>query len=90
MSTIYFLRRTGLATINADGPVAMLDRLCSFLLEALPSASIPYLRGLVSEAVDVCVHITKDSSSPGGRRISGIIYVNGVDGDGNWITEALE
>ena len=79
----------GLATIHADGPVAMLDRLCSFLLEALPNASIPYLRGLVAEAVDVCVHITKDGNSPGGRRISGIIKVEGVDGDGNWVTEAL-
>lgn len=79
----------GIATIHADNPTAMLDRLCSFLLEALPNAPISYLRQMVSEAVDICVYIEKDLESPAGRRVSGIIEVEGLDNNGNWKVNSL-
>lgn len=70
----------GIATIHADNPKAMLSRLCSLIEEAIPRAP----RDLVCEAIDICVHIAKDEKCRAGRKISGIVQVDGLDASGGW------
>jgi type IV secretion system protein VirB11 len=71
----------GLATIHANNPTAMLDRLCQLIEEVIPHAP----RELVAEAVDVCVHIEREATR--GRRISGIASV--LKYEGAWHLEEL-
>jgi len=59
-----------MATIHANNPAAMLDRMCQLIEEVIPRAP----RELVAEAVDVCVHIQRDPDC--GRKISGISAVS--------------
>lgn len=66
----------GIATIHANSTVSMLDRLCQLCEEVMPQAP----RYLISEAVDICVHIRRDAVHPAGRSISGIVEVLGDDG----------
>jgi type IV secretion system protein VirB11 len=73
----------GLATIHANSAAAMLQRLCQLIEEVVPTAP----RELIGEAVDICVHIQRDSRHPAGRRLSGIIAVNGFDKSNAWVLE---
>jgi P-type conjugative transfer ATPase TrbB len=70
----------GLATIHANSPTAMLDRLAQLTEEVVPRAP----RELIAEAVDYCIHITRDKTHPAGRRVSGIVEVMGIDDRGRW------
>jgi type IV secretion system protein VirB11 len=67
----------GLATIHANNPAAMLDRLCQLIEEVIPRAS----RQLVAEAVNLCVHISRSSDRAEGRRITGFAEVRGLRGN---------
>ena len=75
----------GLATIHANDPAGMLDRLVQLVEEVVPKAP----RYLIAESVDICVHIKRDRSHPAGRCISGIVRVNGLDERGQWVLEPL-
>lgn len=71
----------GLATIHANSPAAMLDRLARLAEEVVPRAP----RELIAGAVDFCVHITRDKNHPAGRRVSGMVEVMGIDDRGQWL-----
>lgn len=71
----------GLATIHANSPAAMLDRLAQLAEEVVPRAP----RELIAGAVDFCVHITRDKNHPAGRRVSGMVEVMGIDDRGQWL-----
>jgi type IV secretion system protein VirB11 len=75
----------GLATIHANDTRAMLERLCQLIEEVVHPAP----RALVAQTVQVCVHICRDSSRPGGRRLSGLDRVWGLGLDGSWLLEPL-
>jgi type IV secretion system protein VirB11 len=75
----------GLATIHANDPKAMLDRMCQLIEEVVPKAP----RHLVSEAVDLCIHIKRDPHKAAGRSISGIVAVNGVADRESWLLDPL-
>ena len=75
----------GVATIHANNPRAMLDRMAQLTEEVVPVAP----RRLIAEAVDVCVHIMRDALHPAGRRVSGIAEVKGLDPGGNWLLEPV-
>jgi type IV secretion system protein TrbB len=70
----------GLATIHANSPLAMLDRLSQLSEEVVARAP----RQLIAEAVDYCIHITRDKNHPAGRRVTGIVEVCGLDERGQW------
>ena len=72
----------GIATIHANSVSSSLDRLCQLCEEIMPHAP----RYLIAEAVNVCVHIKRDLSSPAGRVITGIMEVFG-DKDGQWVLQ---
>ncbi|MBF0587325.1 P-type conjugative transfer ATPase TrbB [Prosthecochloris sp. N3] len=73
----------GVATIHANNPEAMLERMAQLTEEVMPSAP----RYLIAEAVDVCVHMTRDPGHPAGRRLTGIAEVRGLDGRGGWVMD---
>jgi len=72
----------GISTIHANGPVAMLERLCQLCEEIMPHAP----RYLIAEAIDICVYIKRDNNRPAGRLITGIMEVTG-EKDGQWTME---
>jgi type IV secretion system protein VirB11 len=69
----------GIATVHANSTSSMLDRLCQLCEEVMPHAP----RYLVAEAIDICVHIRRDTAHPAGRSLTGIVEVVGDDG-GCW------
>lgn len=76
----------GIATIHANDPIGMLNRFCQLIEEEV----YPAPRELVAEAIDVCVHLTLDLSSPAGRRLSGLDSVKGYDSSARkWLLEPL-
>jgi Flp pilus assembly CpaF family ATPase len=74
----------GFATIHADGPELMLERLCQLVEEKVERAP----RRLIAETVNVVVHIVKDPQHPAGRRISAVGLVEGADEHG-WHLSSL-
>lgn len=70
----------GMATIHANDTAACLDRICQLLEEVLPIAP----RAVVAEAVNVIVHLVRDPSHSGGRRVSGMVRVSGWAHSGDW------
>lgn len=70
----------GIATIHANCTASMLDRLCQLCEEVMPQAP----RYLIVEAIDVCVHLKRDTEHPSGRSVTGIVEVSG-ESDGKWI-----
>jgi type IV secretion system protein VirB11 len=75
----------GLATIHANDPKAMLSRMVQLIEEVALTAS-PVM---VAEAVNLCVHITRDPHHPAKRRLSGLCEVLGWDGH-DWMLRHLE
>jgi Flp pilus assembly CpaF family ATPase len=74
----------GLATIHADGPEMMLERVCQLVEEKVERAP----RRFIAETVNVVIHIVKDHDHPQGRRVSGIGLVEGAD-DECWQLSSL-
>lgn len=70
----------GIATVHANSPVGMLERLLQLTEEVVPKAP----RYLIAEAVDVCVYIARQPRHPAGRQLGGIIEVRGLQQDGQW------
>jgi type IV secretion system protein VirB11 len=66
----------GIATIHANHPEAMLDRLCQLIEEVVPRAP----RRLVAETIDVCVHIQRAPNTQAGRQVSGMTQVCAYEG----------
>jgi P-type conjugative transfer ATPase TrbB len=75
----------GLATIHANDTRAMLDRLCQLIEEIV----YPAPRPLVAQTIQLCVHIKRDKSHPGGRRVSGIDRVHPLGPGGDWTLERI-
>jgi len=75
----------GIATVHANDTRGMLERICQLLEEVIPTAPRPFL----AQVINVCVHLTKDPSHPGGRRISGLDRVLGLKSDGSWHLEPV-
>jgi type IV secretion system protein VirB11 len=71
----------GIATIHANNTHSMLDRLCQLCEEVVLTAP----RYLIAEAINVVIHIQRDSGHAAGRSISGIELVTGVNSSGEWI-----
>ncbi|NKB82803.1 MAG: P-type conjugative transfer ATPase TrbB [Nitrospirales bacterium] len=65
----------GISTIHANDPIGALHRLCTLIEEVVLHAP----KELVGEAVDLVVHIQRDHAHPGGRRVTGIMHVDGYD-----------
>lgn len=74
----------GLGTIHANDTGAMLNRLCQ-LIEEVAHAS----RANIAETINLCVHIQRDPSRPGGRSLSGLDAVRGLRADGGWALESV-
>jgi Flp pilus assembly CpaF family ATPase len=72
--------RGGLATIHADDPASMLERLCQLTEEVVPHAP----RRLIADAVNVLVHLERDIHHPAGRRVAAVSLVEGVGPNGSW------
>ena len=70
----------GIATIHANSTSSMLDRLCQLCEEVMPHAP----RYLIGDAIDICVHLKRDTGHPAGRSITGIMEVSG-ESDGQWL-----
>jgi type IV secretion system protein VirB11 len=70
----------GIATVHANDTRAMLDRVCQLIEEVVPTAP----RVLVSQTVNVCVHLRRDPRHPAGRSLTGIEEVVGIGEDGRW------
>jgi P-type conjugative transfer ATPase TrbB len=75
----------GLATIHANDTRSMLDRIGQLIEEVVQTAP----RYLIAEAIDICVHITRNHRVEAGREISGISAINGIDEKGRWVMEDL-
>lgn len=75
----------GLATIHANDPASMLDRVCQLIEEVVPTAP----KQLVAQAIDLCVHIRRDPGHPAGRSLTGIARVTGLDAEGRWVLEPI-
>jgi len=75
----------GVATIHANDTRGMLDRVCQLLEEVIPTAPRPFL----AQVIQLCVHLTKDPAHPGGRRLTGLDRVLGVNVDGSWRLEPV-
>jgi type IV secretion system protein TrbB len=69
----------GIATIHANSTSSMLDRLCQLCEEVMPHAP----RYLIADAIDICIHLKRDTVHPAGRSITGIMEVAG-ELDGQW------
>ncbi len=70
----------GIATVHANNPAMTLNRLCQLIEENNMIAP----RDFVAEAVDLIVHLSRDPSHPAGRRLSGLVQVEGLTASGNW------
>jgi len=75
----------GVATIHANDTRGMLDRICQLLEEVIPTAP----RSFLAQVIQLCVHLTKDPGHPGGRRLTGLDRVLGVNVDGSWRLEPV-
>ena len=75
----------GVATIHANDTHGMLDRLCQLLEEVIPTAPRPFL----AQVIQLCIHLTKYPGHPGGRRVTGLDRVRGVNDDGSWRLEPI-
>jgi len=71
----------GLATIHADNPAEMLDRLGDLIGEE--KATTPY--SLIARSIDLCVYLERDENNSVGRRLSGIVQVDGIDRAHQWL-----
>jgi P-type conjugative transfer ATPase TrbB len=71
----------GLATCHANNTAAMLDRLCQLIEEVVPVAP----RLLVAQSVHICIHISRDTSRPAGRSLTGLDRVMGLNRRGAWL-----
>lgn len=76
----------GLCTLHANTAISALARFESLILEA-QNLSIPFIRSLVSDAVDIVVHIQRDKKT--GPKIVQIMGVNGMTLDGQYTTNRL-
>ena len=76
----------GVCTLHANSAQSALSRFESLILEA-QNLSIPFIRSLVSDAVDIIVHIQRDKKL--GPIVSQIIGVNGMTLDGQYRLEEL-
>ena len=76
----------GVCTLHANSAQSALSRFESLILEA-QNLSIPFIRSLVSDAVDVIVHIQRDKKR--GPIVSQIVGVNGMTIDGQYKLEEL-
>jgi P-type conjugative transfer ATPase TrbB len=70
----------GIATIHANDTRAMLERLCQLVEEN----NMPAPRAYIAEAIDVCVHLVRAPHHGAGRRLSGLVRVQGLDAHGDW------
>lgn len=75
----------GIATVHADTPILMLERIGQLIEEVVPIAP----KYLIAEAIDICVHIERDSEHPSGRLLSGIARVSGLDSGNDWVVNDL-
>lgn len=76
----------GVCTLHANSAQSALSRFESLILEA-QNLSIPFIRSLVSDAVDIIVHIQRNKKT--GPVVSQIVGVNGMTLDGQYITHVL-
>ena len=76
----------GVCTLHANSAQSALSRFESLILEA-QNLSIPFIRSLVSDAVDLIVHIQRDKKR--GPIVSQIVGVNGMTIDGQYRLEEL-
>ena len=76
----------GVCTLHANSAQSALSRFESLILEA-QNLSIPFIRSLVSDAVDIIVHIQRDKMI--GPIVSQIVGVNGMTLDGQYRLEEL-
>lgn len=76
----------GVCTLHANSAESALARFESLILEA-QNLSIPYIRSLVADAVDVIVHIQRDKKM--GPVVSEIVKVNGMNLNGEYKLEEL-
>jgi len=72
----------GLGTLHANDTGAMLNRLCQ-LIEEVAHVS----RDMIANTINLCVHIQRDPTRPGGRSLSGLDSVRGLNPDGSWALE---
>lgn len=77
----------GICTLHANSAMSALARFETLILEA-QNLSIPYIRSLISDAVNLVVHIQRDRKK--GPIVQEIIEVNGMDIEGNYKTKILE
>ena len=71
----------GVCTLHANSAISALSRFESLILEA-QNLSIPFIRSLISDAVDIIVQIQRDKKL--GPIVSQIISVNGMTLDGQY------
>lgn len=76
----------GVCTLHANSAQSALSRFESLILEA-QNLSIPFIRSLVSDAVDIIVHIQRNKKT--GPVVMQIVGVNGMTLDGQYITHVL-
>ena len=76
----------GVCTLHANSAQSALSRFESLILEA-QNLSIPFIRSLVSDAMDLIVHIQRDKKR--GPIVSQIVGVNGMTIDGQYKLEEL-
>lgn len=77
----------GICTLHANSAMSALARFETLILEA-QNLSIPYIRSLISDAVNLVVHIQRDRKK--GPIVQEIIEVNGMDLEGSYKTKVLE
>ena len=77
----------GVCTLHANSAMSALARFETLILEA-QNLSISYIRSLISDAVNLIVHIQRDRKL-GGPIVQEIIEVNGIDLEGNYKTKVL-
>lgn len=70
----------GITTVHANDPQQTLNRLCQLIEENNMVAP----RNFVADAIDLCIHLSRDATHPAGRRLSGIVKVNGLTASGEW------
>ena len=76
----------GVCTLHANSATSALARFESLILEA-QNLSIPFIRSLVSDAVDIIVHIQRNKKI--GPVVTQIVGVNGMTLDGQYMTHVL-
>lgn len=76
----------GVCTLHANSTTSALARFESLILEA-QNLNIPFIRSLVSDAVDIIVHIQRNKKI--GPVVTQIVGVNGMTLDGQYMTHVL-